>query len=132
MGEASYDPYVGPTLNDLTTDVNFSLMAAEGELAGLKTMFYGPQRALQTGTGITLEVPPQERLSKTVLPHEFREWTSSFETDANYRIMIQQKENTDSEYSYPDEDPDPLGVSQEGMSELQKTKAAEIAKKLGK
>ena len=63
---------------------------------------------------------------------KFREWTSSFETDANYRIIIQQKENTDDEYRYPDEDPDPLGVNQEGMSELQKTKAAEIAKKLGK
>ena len=128
--ETTYDPYMGPTLHDLTTDVNFSLMAAEGELAGLKTIYYGPQRALQTGTPIELDLPPEYLRSQGVTSSEFKEWASSFKTDYNYRLMLQQKANTDSEYVYPDEKSDPLGLDQDGLSEAQKTKAAEIAKRL--
>ena len=38
------DPYSGPTLNDITTDVNFGLMAAAGGLAGLTAVFFGSSR----------------------------------------------------------------------------------------
>src|SRR6185436_15676506 len=45
-------------LYDMTTDVNFSLLAAEGQLVGLKPMYYGSQYALQTGTSISLMNEP--------------------------------------------------------------------------
>ena len=46
------DPYHTPTLNDMTTDVNFSHVAAEGKLVGLEALYFGPQQGLQLGTPI--------------------------------------------------------------------------------
>ena len=55
------DPYHLPTLNDITTDVNFSHLVEEGRLAGLRPIFYGSQHTLLTGTPILLETPSPER-----------------------------------------------------------------------
>jgi SAM-dependent MidA family methyltransferase len=99
----AYDPYAGPTLNDMTTDLNFGLLAAAGELAGLKTLHYGPQSGLRTGTPISLLGEGGENLTD-----EFRHWAGSFETDGNYRLMVQQKNGTDPSYSYPKQVSEPL------------------------
>ena len=49
------DPYHSPTLNDITTDVNFSHVVEEGRLAGLRPVFFGSQHTLLTGTPIVLD-----------------------------------------------------------------------------
>ncbi|HSW49101.1 MAG TPA: SAM-dependent methyltransferase, partial [Bryobacteraceae bacterium] len=118
------DPYRGPTLNDMTTDVNFSLLASEGDLSGLRTVYYGPQSALRTGTSITLDYPPQGQ------SYGSYEWEWGFETDGHYKLMVQQKQGTDSTYSYPQTHQEPLTTGESGWSETQRRRAAEIEKRL--
>jgi hypothetical protein len=120
------DPYRGPTLNDMTTDVNFSVMAAEGHLAGLTTAYFGPQAGLQTGTSISLEdVPASQQLSD-----DFYAWSKSFQTDGNYKLMVQQKASTGAYYSYPNENSERLSSDINSLTESQRQKAADIEKKL--
>jgi hypothetical protein len=124
------DPYRGPTLNDMTTDVNFSLMAAEGRLAGLTVAYFGPQVALQSGTGVSLSEPPPSRQDGGALEEEFHTWAGNFQTDGNYKLMVQQKEGTDAAYWYTSDGAERLESDQNGMSEAQKQRAIEIEKKL--
>lgn len=120
------DPYRGPTLNDMTTDVNFSLAAAEGHLAGLTTAYFGPQAGLQTGTSISLEnVPDSPQLSD-----DFYAWSKSFQTDGNYKLMVQQKASTGAYYSYPNENSERLSSDVNSLTESERKKATEIEKKL--
>ncbi len=124
------DPYRGPTLNDMTTDVNFSLLAAEGRLAGLAVAYFGPQVALQSGTGVSLSEPPPNRQDSGELSEEFHTWVGNFQTDGNYKLMVQQKEGTDAAYWYTSEGAERLESDESGMSEAQKQKALEIERKL--
>lgn len=102
----SSDPYVGPTLNDMTTDVNFSLLAAEGELVGLTPLFYGSQRALGTATSVSLDTAPAGH----VWPERFYAWAADFVRPSVYKMLLQQKAGTDPAYRFPDNQPEPLGV----------------------
>ncbi len=115
------DPYDRPTFNDLTTDVNFSLLAAAGKGVGLTHLYYGPQAALRTGSGIAF--PDQQ-------PYEFSRWATTFETDANYRLMIQQKDGTDPEYAYPAKPADPLFSDPSSWSAERRARTAAIEKTL--
>jgi SAM-dependent MidA family methyltransferase len=124
------DPYRGPTLNDMTTDVNFSLLSAEGRLAGLKTLYFGAHKALRHGTAVSLATPPPDRQSDAGLYDEFLSWADKFETDANYKLMVQQKEGSDPSYVFPGKDPEPLESDENGFSEAQRKKAAAIEKRL--
>ncbi len=125
------DPYRGPTLNDITTDVNFSLLAEEGKLAGLTTSYFGSQWALASGTDAPLDTPPAHRKGDDGLLQEYNAWLKDFRTDANFKIMVQQKEKTDDAYVYPDQHPEPLGLTDGDLSPAQRQKAAEIIRKLG-
>ncbi len=125
------NPYSGPTLNDMTTDVNFSLMAAEGRLAGLSVCYFGPQVALQSGTGVSLSEPSPQRQDGGELAQEFYTWAGNFQTDGNYKLMVQQKEGTDSGYWYTSDGAERLEPDLSPLSEAQKQKAAEIEKRLG-
>lgn len=123
------DPYDRPTLNDLTTDVNFSLMDVEGRQAGLRTLFYGSQKALQSGTSISLdEVPGRARRDNRV--EQFISWASDFRAPSVYKVMIQQKEGTDSRYRFPDDDPEPLELGGAPLTAAQRELAAVIEKRL--
>lgn len=124
------DPYRGPTLNDMTTDVNFSLMEAEGRLAGLTTAYFGAQVALQAGTPISLDAPPEMRQESGALSDEFYNWASSFQTDGNYKLMVQAKQGTNPSYAYPLEKSEPLASDEKGLSEAQRQNAAQIEKRL--
>ena len=124
------DPYRGPTLNDMTTDVNFSLLSAEGRLAGLKTLYFGAHKALRHGTAVSLATPPPDRQSDGELYNEFLSWADKFETDGNYKLMVQQKEASDPSYVFPGKDPEPLESEEKSFSEAQRKKAAAIEKKL--
>jgi hypothetical protein len=114
----------------MTTDVNFSLLAAEGSLAGLRTAYYGPQSALRSGTPISLASAPQHGQGSDVQDGEYYDWASNFETDGHYKLMVQQKEGTDSSYSYPQKNQEPLASDQKFWSEVQRRRAAEIEKRL--
>lgn len=110
------DPYQGPTLNDMTTDVNFSLLAAEGSAVGLKTLYYGPQSALRTGTSISLPVS--------------NDWSQTFETNGYYKLMVQQKAGTDPKYVFPQERKEPLETDPSTLSDVRRRRAGEIEKRL--
>lgn len=122
-------PYSGPTLNDMTTDVNFSLLAAEGQLVGLKPLFFGSQKALQTGTGISLANAPSNRPSG-VTEGDFFSWAQNFVVPSVYKMFVQQKDGTDPAYRFPDTDPEPLELDQSSLTAEQRTRAAEIEQRL--
>ncbi len=124
------DPYRGPTLNDMTTDVNFSLMSAEGRVAGLTTVYYGAQAALIAGTAVSLNDPPPQKRDAEELVAEYLSWVDKFHTDGNYKLMVQQKEKTDSSYTFPGEHPERLVSDQKGLSDAQRQRAAVIEKRL--
>jgi SAM-dependent MidA family methyltransferase len=110
------DPYRRPTQNDITTDVNFSYLAQEGQLAGLRPVYYGYQRALQSATPISLDALPPNRQLTAVKEKEFRSWAVYFRILHSFKLLVQQKENTDGSFVYPDHDPLPLEVDEHGFA----------------
>lgn len=125
------DPYHSPTLNDITTDVNFSHLAEEGRLAGLRPVFFGSQHTLLTETPIHLEIPPPERgdLDKAGL-QDYQAWVQSFYTWDVFKVLVQQKENTDPAYVFPDPRAEPLSVKTEDLTPAQQATEQEIELKL--
>jgi SAM-dependent MidA family methyltransferase len=123
------DPYDQPTLNDLTTDVNFSLLDVEGRQTALRTLFFGSQKALQSGTPVSLdEVPEQARRSGRV--NQFLSWVQDFRAPGVFKVMIQQKVGTDSRYRFPDDDPEPLEPRGAALTPAQRQAAARIERML--
>jgi SAM-dependent MidA family methyltransferase len=120
------NPYHAPTLNDMTTDVNFSHVAEEGKSVGLQALYFGPQHSLQVGTPIDLNKPPASRSDDA---ETFQEWADQFYSWEVYKVMIQQKENTDAAYRYLGDRAEPL-TSKEELSSAERTKLAEIEKNL--
>jgi SAM-dependent MidA family methyltransferase len=108
------DPYHAPTLNDMTTDVNFSHMAEEGKPAGLRPVFFGPQHNLIAGTQVALETTPPDRDAG-----DYNKWLDSFYTWDVYKLLIEQKENTDPSYSFPGMDAEPLEVDEAALPPAQ-------------
>lgn len=125
----TFAPYVGPTLNDFTTDANFSLLAFEGELVGLKAIYYGAQRALQAGTSISLETVPAER-EQEGNGAEFRSWAASFAAPSNYKMLLQQKAGTDPAFRFPGQYPESLDLGTTALDAAQRKRADAIAAKL--
>jgi SAM-dependent MidA family methyltransferase len=119
-----WNPYLGPTLNDMTTDVNFSLMVVEGEHVGLKPIYFGSQGALRSGTRVTFDNPPRDRHEK------FDAWSYDFENPSVYKVLVQQKEGTDKAYRFPDKNPESLGLDQTRLTEAQRNRATQIEKQL--
>ena len=122
------DPYHTPTLNDITTDVNFSHVVEEGRASGLRPVFFGPQHTLITGTPITIETPPTDRDIGSA--DDYNNWVQSFYTWDVFKILIEQKENTDPSYTFPDNRGEPLTVSVEELSKAQQSAAREIEQRL--
>jgi SAM-dependent MidA family methyltransferase len=125
------DPYHSPTLNDITTDVNFSHVVEEGKLAGLRPVFFGSQHTLLTDTTIHLEKPPPERgdLIDADL-QDYQAWVQSFYTWDVFKVLVQQKENTDPNYKFPDPRAEPLTVKVENLTPAQQATEQEIERKL--
>lgn len=123
------DPYDHPTLNDLTTDVNFSLLDVEGRQAGLRTLYFGSQKALQSGTPISLdEVPERARREDRV--DQYLSWVEDFRAPGVFKVMIQQKHGTDSRYRFPDENPEPLEPRGPALTAEQQRIATAIERRL--
>jgi len=123
---ANARPYRWPTLNDITSDVNFSHMSAEGERAGLSTVYFGPQRALLAGTTISLggPAPVPERAA------EFRHWAEMFATDPDFKILVQQKRGTDPRYRFPAAEMQPLEVDDHDFGPSQRQRADRLTERL--
>jgi SAM-dependent MidA family methyltransferase len=124
------NPYHNPTLNDMTTDANFSHIAAEGKLAGLQALYFGPQHSLQVGTPIVLDQvavtrPPEEQ-------GDFQQWTDWFYSWEVYKVLIQQKDKTDAAYQYHGTPAEPLTVSETQLTPTQRKRLGEIEKKIGR
>jgi SAM-dependent MidA family methyltransferase len=122
-------PYSGPTLNDFTTDVNFSLLAVEGEAVALRPLFYGSQAALQAGTGVSLDDVPPER-EREGNAEEFREWAKTFGEPGVYKMLLQQKTGTDGAYRFPARNPEPLGLDRSRLSSDGLRRAAVVEQRL--
>lgn len=125
----TFAPYVGPTLNDFTTDANFSLLAFEGNLVGLKPMYYGAQRALQAGTSVSLDTIPEAR-DREGNAAEFASWATSFAGPGNYKVLVQQKTGTDPAYKFPGTYPESLDLGTATLDSAQKRRADQIAARL--
>jgi SAM-dependent MidA family methyltransferase len=119
-------PYRQPTLNDITSDVNFSHMAAEGRAVGLNVLYFGPQAALAAGTPIVLGVPPPKRKLTDREAAEFEEWSDEFLAGDAFKLLVQQKRGTDDAYSYPEDNSRPVDVAESDLNALQRKKAARI------
>ena len=129
--ETKADPYHWPTLNDITTDVNFSHLAEEGRAVGLRPMFYGQQQALQAGTPIMVdELPPSRNLTTDDDIADYRMWADYFRTWAAFKVMVQQKEGTDATYTYPGTNPEPLAVQADDLAPQLRPRAAAIENRL--
>jgi SAM-dependent MidA family methyltransferase len=129
--ETKADPYHWPTLNDITTDVNFSHLAEEGRLAGLRPLFFGQQQALQAGTGISIEEPAESRhLADDDAITDYKTWVDYFRTWLAFKVMVQQKEGTDAAYAYPAGSPERLAVLDDELPAAMRARAAAIEKRL--
>ncbi len=122
-------PYVGPTLNDFTTDANFSLLAAQGEVAGLRPIYYGAQRALQAGTTVRLDSVPAER-AREGNTAEFQSWAESFAAPSVYKMLLQQKAGTDPAYRFAGQHQESLDLGTVTLTEAQRRRADLIAQRL--
>ncbi len=125
----TFAPYVGPTLNDFTTDVNFSLLAAEGALVGLEPIYYGAQRALQAGTSVSLGTVPAER-TREGNADEFRDWAERFAGPSVYKMLLQQKTGTDKAYRFSGQHPESLDLGTATLTEAQRGRADLISQRL--
>lgn len=124
------NPYHAPTMNDMTTDVNFSHLADEGKTVGLNALYFGPQNSLQKGTPIDLTKPPASRSASKDDGEAFMQWADQFYSWEVYKIIVQQKENTDAAYRYPGERAEPLVLAEQDLTSSEKQKLAEIEKTL--
>jgi SAM-dependent MidA family methyltransferase len=120
------DPYHSPTFNDMTTDVNFSHLVEEGKLAGLRPIFFGSQHTLITGTPIVLETPPPDCPALD----DYDGWVQSFYTWDVYKVLVEQKENTDPSCSFPDTRAEPLTVKAEDLAKDRRALEQSIEKRL--
>jgi SAM-dependent MidA family methyltransferase len=123
------DPYRWPSLNDITTDVNFSYLADAGKLAGLKPLFFGSQKALQSGTSISLNA----RNAGWQLPDRTTElsgWLKQFATNSAFKMLVQQKAGTDDSYAYPDSQAEPLDVNLSDLTASDRERAQRIERRL--
>jgi SAM-dependent MidA family methyltransferase len=126
------NPYHAPTLNDMTTDVNFSHIAAEGKSVGLEALFFGPQHSLQKGTPVSLDEPPFPRGQTEDDLADYQNWAGLFYSWQVYKVLIQQKENTDPRYRYPGSPQEPLAIAEERLTAAERGILADIEKKLGR
>jgi SAM-dependent MidA family methyltransferase len=123
---ANARPYHWPTLSDITSDVNFSHMSAEGERAGLNTVYFGPQRALLAGTPISLDGPAPVPARAA----DFRHWADMFATDHDFKILVQQKRGSDPAYRFPARDTEPLSPDDHDLLPSQRQFFDRLAERL--
>ena len=61
---------------------------------------------------------------------QFLSWVEDFRAPGVFKVMIQQKDGTDSRYRFPDDAPEPLEPRGAGLTPEQQQIAAAIARRL--
>ena len=61
---------------------------------------------------------------------QYNTWLEYFKGSQAFKLLVQQKENTDAAYAYPDLHRVPLDVDEAGLRPPVRNRAAEIEKKL--
>ena len=84
---------------------------------------------MQTGTGITLDMAPVDKKGN-VISEKFFPWASDFVNPSVYKVFVQQKVGTDDKYTYPDTQPESLGLDTSNLTDAERLRAAEIEKRL--
>ena len=105
-------------------------MAAEGQSAGLTTVYFGAQKALSSGTTVSVDVIPLERRNDEALRKEYQSWLKDFKSSDTFKLMVQQKANTDGTYAYPDKEAESLALNENDLAPGQRKAASEIEKAL--
>ncbi|MFA6091589.1 MAG: SAM-dependent methyltransferase [Elusimicrobiota bacterium] len=110
-GIRTNNPYFEPSLDDMTTDQNFTALAKSGAQAGLMPIHFGPQGDLAIGLGVgPKELADHRRPASkdesswiTTLKSMIDEsWLHKFVTDhGSFKILVQQKKGTDPAYVFP-------------------------------
>ena len=127
-GREGPNPYRWPSLNDITTDVNFGLLAAEGRRSGMRTIYFGPQKALRSKTSISARSAHPKPGSLT--GEKQQTFWSQFETAGEFKLLIQQKTGTDNSYTYPDTHPEVLETGDAGIGNTQYRRSVAIEQRL--
>jgi len=85
---------------------------------------------LVSGTKINLDVIPSYRWNDDGLVKEYQSWLNDFKKGVTFKLLVQQKVNTDGAYKYPDTEPMPLGLNDKDFSPAQRDEAARIERGL--
>jgi hypothetical protein len=109
----------------MTSDVNFSHMAEEGKLGGLRPLYFGPQKALISGTTVSLDEAPADRDL-----FDYDQWAQNFYTWDVYKILVEQKEKTDQTYKFPATGAEPLTENIENLPQDKQKLAKQIEQHL--
>jgi hypothetical protein len=88
-------------------------------------VFFGPQHTLIAATPVVLETLPANRDAE-----DFNTWVQNFYTWDVYKLLIEQKENTDSAYAFEGMDREPLTVQAESLTPAQQDLRRELERRL--
>lgn len=61
---------------------------------------------------------------------DYQAWVQSFYTWDVFKVLVQQKENTDAAYAFPDNRAEPLTVQVEDLTKAQQATEMDIEQKL--
>jgi hypothetical protein len=75
-------------------------------------------------------VVPEYRRKHDDLIQEYESWLKDFKNGDTFKLLVQQKANTDSAYVYPDQTPEPLTLNEKDLTQAQRAAAAAIEKVL--
>jgi hypothetical protein len=103
--------------------VNFSQLAVEGRLTGLRTLYFGPQKALRAGQSISLTA--KNLTSSPNREKDLNAWLAEFAREGKFKLLIEQKQGTDDTYVYPDNHPETLDLDESHLNAAQRRKVIE-------
>ncbi|MCC6759473.1 MAG: SAM-dependent methyltransferase, partial [Candidatus Omnitrophica bacterium] len=118
--QQSYNPYMAVTLQDMTTDQDFTTLATAGQKAGLKVIHFGSQGDLTRGTPLEWGVVGGLMSFDISQLRNYAKWDKAkmingqheFFHGANFKMLVQQQTGTDPDYNvFRDLDEPPLITS---------------------
>jgi len=98
-------------------------LAIEGRLTGLRTLYFGPQKALRAGQSISFTA--KNLTSSPNREKDLNAWLTEFARDGKFKLLIEQKQGTDDAYVYPDNHPETLDLYESRLNVAQRRKVIE-------